>query len=93
MTEDPSAGNIRDAAAHAGVTIVRHGRTGALRILLGTAYGLAMKTTTGFLGEKSDHRETHLIAVCDRDGRIGWWHTDDTIVDSVNGLDPSAVLE
>ncbi len=77
-------------------TIVKHRRTNARYVLLGTGFGAYRATRPGkFIGNlipREDTGKVTMAAVCDRDGRVGWTPSDDLTVVEVDGKSPAELL-
>lgn len=71
------------------LTVVKHKKTGNEYVLIGTGLG-AYKATrpSAFLGNLAPHEEEGQIkaaAVCDRDGNILWFPTEELKVVAIGG--------
>ena len=72
-------------------TIVRHVRTGAKHVLLGTGFGAFQSKKPNWLmgdlmADTSEGQYT-MVCVCDKSGRIGWLDSSEVVVESVDGQD------
>lgn len=71
-------------------TIVSHTRSGASYILLGTGFGaFQSKKPNWFFGDlMADTTDGQYAMVCvsDKDGQIGWLHSSEVVVVSVDGV-------
>ena len=77
-------------------TIVKHKDTGEKYVLLGTGFGAFKATRPGiFFGNllpQEESGELTMVAVCDRDGRIGWIHSEELTVVEIDGMAPSWII-
>lgn len=77
-------------------TIVQSKRNGKKYVLLGTGFGAYKATRPGvFFGNlipEEEKGQITMVAVCDKEGRIRWTHSDDLTVVDVDGSSPSALL-
>jgi hypothetical protein len=76
-------------------TIVEHKPTGETYTLLGTGFGAYRATRPsvffGSLIPKEDEGELAMVAVCDREGNIGWIPSEELLVVEIDGKAPSDV--
>jgi len=76
--------------------VVRHNETGQEWILLGTGFGIYKATRPsvffGNLLPSDEEGQVTTVAVCDREGTIGWIHSNELTVVQVDGQSPSDIL-
>ncbi len=69
-------------------TIVKHQRTGAKYILLGSGFGAYQsKKPNWFFGDMmadTSEGQYAMVCVCDKDGMIGWLESSQVVVESVD---------
>ena len=77
-------------------TIVEHTQTGERFILAGTGYGAFQSTRPSlFFGNwvpSEDSGDVAVVAVCNREGLIGWIDSTELLVVEVDGKSPQELL-
>lgn len=76
-------------------TIVEHLKSGNRYILMGTGFGIYKSSRSGSglnLTAVEEENHFHLVAVCDRQGEIRWFYSDDLVVLEVDGVRPEDLL-
>ena len=76
--------------------IVKHTQSGQNYILLGTGFG-AYKATRpslffGNLAPTEESGQTTMVAVCNKQGQIGWIHSEELQVVEIDGKKPNELL-
>jgi hypothetical protein len=76
-------------------TIVEHQESGKRYILMGTGFSIYKSSRSSppwnlTAIEEEDHY--HLVAVCDRKGKIKWFYSEDLVVVEVDGGKPSDLV-
>ncbi|ERT09704.1 hypothetical protein M595_0327 [Lyngbya aestuarii BL J] len=76
-------------------TIVEHQKSGKRYIVMGTGFGIYKSARNNAFFEWAVVEEEdnyHLVAVCDRKGKIKWFYSDDLVVVEVDGKPPEDLL-